>query len=65
MLKKIKKIFYMLIDPQPELTWEHEATLYDWVRCLNERIDRVEDNQVFLRGEILRLEKKIDELYNK
>lgn len=51
--------------PGPEITWEDEVALYDWVKTLNERIDRVEDNQVFLRGQILDLDKKIQNRYNK
>ena len=65
MINKLKKIFDILIYEEPDLTWEEEVPLYDWVKSINERIDRIEDNQVYLRGEILRLEKKIDRVYNK
>ena len=65
MLRKLRKIYDILIYEEPDLTWEEEVPLYDWVKSINERIDRIEDNQVYLRGEILRLEKKIDRVYNK
>ena len=60
-----KKIYDILVYPGPDLTWEDEVALYEWVKTFNERTDRIEDNQVYIRGEILRLEKKIDRLYNK
>ena len=65
MINKLKKIFDILIYEEPDLTWEEEVPLYAWVKHINERIDRIEDNQVYLRGEILRLEKKINRVYNK
>tara|TARA_A200000159_G_scaffold33660_1_gene30282 strand:+ start:9663 stop:9860 length:198 start_codon:yes stop_codon:yes gene_type:complete len=65
MIRKLRKIFDILLYEEPDLTWEEEVPLYDWVKSINERIDRIEDNQVYLRGEILRLEKKIDRVYNK
>ena len=59
MINKLKKIFDILIYEEPDLTWEEEVPLYAWVKSfINERIDRIEDNQVYLRGEILRLEKR-------
>ena len=65
MIRKLRKIFDILLYEEPDLAWEEEVPLYDWVKAINERIDRIEDNQVYLRGEILRLEKKIDRVYNK
>lgn len=65
MINKLRKIFDILLYEEPDLTWEEEVPLYDWVKSINERIDRIEDNQVYLRGEILRLEKKINRVYNK
>jgi hypothetical protein len=64
-LFKVRKIYDIIMYPGPEITWEDEVALYDWVKTLNERIDRVEDNQVFLRGQILDLDKKIQNRYNK
>ncbi len=64
-LFKLRKIYDILVYPGPDLTWEDEVALYEWVKTFNERTDRIEDNQVYIRGEILRLEKKIDRLYNK
>tara|TARA_B100002019_G_scaffold220241_1_gene192942 strand:- start:787 stop:984 length:198 start_codon:yes stop_codon:yes gene_type:complete len=65
MIRKLRKIFDILLYPEPDLTWEEEVAIYDWIKTINERTDRIEDNQVYIRGEILRLEKKIDRLYNK
>jgi hypothetical protein len=65
MIRKLRKIFDILLHEEPDLAWEEEVPLYAWVKAINERIDRIEDNQVYLRGEILRLEKKIDRVYNK
>ena len=48
-----------------ELTWEEEIPIYDWIKTINEKIDRIEDNQVYLRAEVLALEKKTNRLYNK
>ena len=64
-IRKLRKIFDILLYEEPDLAWEEEVPLYDWVKAINERIDRIEDNQVYLRGEVLRLEKKIDRVYNK
>ena len=64
-IRKLRKIFDILLYEEPDLAWEEEVPLYAWVKAINERIDRIEDNQVYLRGEILRLEKKIDRVYNK
>ena len=64
-LFKLRKIYDILLYPGPELTWENEVALYEWVKTLNERIDRVEDNQVYLRGQILELEKRVKKHYNK
>jgi hypothetical protein len=65
MIRKLRKIFDILLYPEPDLTWEEEIAIYEWIKTINERTDRIEDNQVYIRGEILRLEKKIDRLYNK
>ena len=65
MIRKLRKIFDILLYPEPYLTWEEEVAIYEWIKTINERTDRIEDNQVYIRGEILRLEKKIDRLYNK
>ena len=65
MIRKLRKIFDILLYEEPDLTWEEEVPLYDWVKGINERIDRIEANQVYLRGEILLLEKKIDPVDNK
>jgi len=65
MIRKLRKIFDILLYPEPDLTWEEEVAIYEWIKTINERTDRIEDNQVYIRGEILRLEKKIDRLYNK
>jgi len=64
MLRKLRKIFDILMYPD-ELTWEEEVPIYDWIKTINEKIDRIEDNQVYIRGELFRLEKKINRLYNK
>ncbi len=65
MIRKLRKIFDILFYPEPDLTWEEEVAIYEWIKTINQRTDRIEDNQVYLRGEIFRLEKKIDRLYNK
>lgn len=64
MLRKLRKIFDILMYPD-ELTWEEEIPIYDWIKTINEKIDRIEDNQVYLRAEVLALEKKTNRLYNK
>jgi len=65
MIGKLRKMFDILMYPEDDLTWEEEVPIYDWIKTINEKIDRIEDNQVYIRGELFRLEKKINRLYNK
>ena len=53
MIRKLRKIFDILLYEEPDLAWEEEVPLYDWVKSINERIDRIEDNQI--EGQLAKL----------